>query len=179
MSPCPRPARPWPWPPPRPALAGPGTRGRRRPRRAPAPRRPPWPRLPPAARPPPGRGRCGGAAPEGAAATARRVPGPAADGGAADAVCPRRSRRRLRRSRRPRARRHDRGAVREVPDPRGAVPAALAPSPAAGRQLQPERGGLPGRQRFRLPALLLPPHRPSAPLPLQQVRSAPRGGRAG
>lgn len=141
----------------------PGRHGRAAARSAPSPRQGAlWGR---------GAGRSGG--------TARRVPAPAADGGAADAVCPGRSRRCLRRARRPRARRHDRGALREVLGPRGAVPAALAPAPAAGRQLEPERGGLPGRQRFRLSALLLPPHRPSAPLPLQQVRSAGRGGRAG
>lgn len=108
------------------------------------------------------------------AARLRRIPGPAAHGGSA-AACVRRSPPPAAGLRRIRSRCHDRGAVREVPGPRGAVPAALAPAPAAGRQLEPERGGLPGRQRLRLPALVLPPHRPAAPLPLQQVRPRLRG----
>lgn len=57
--------------------------------------------------------------------------------------------------------------VREVSNSRGALPASGTPS--WGGHL-PERGaGLPGHQRLRLPALVLPSHGPAPPLPHQQV----------
>uniref|UniRef100_A0A4W2G6F3 Family with sequence similarity 199, X-linked n=2 Tax=Bovinae TaxID=27592 RepID=A0A4W2G6F3_BOBOX len=57
--------------------------------------------------------------------------------------------------------------IREVSNSRGALPASGTPS--WGGHL-PERGaGLPGHQRFRLPALVLPSHGPAPPLPHQQL----------
>lgn len=66
--------------------------------------------------------------------------------------------------------------VREVSDPGGALPAFGTPSRAGHL---PERGaGLPRHQRLRLPAVLLPSHRPAPSLPHQQVQTAAgdRGG---
>lgn len=63
--------------------------------------------------------------------------------------------------------------VREVSNSRGALPASGTPS--WGGHL-PERGaGLPGHQRLRLPALVLPSHGPAPPLPHQQVQSSAEG----
>lgn len=63
--------------------------------------------------------------------------------------------------------------IREVSNSRGALPASGTPS--WGGHL-PERGaGLPGHQRFRLPALVLPSHGPAPPLPHQQVQSSAEG----
>ena len=60
-----------------------------------------------------------------------------------------------------------------VSNSRGALPTSGTPS--WGGHL-PERGaGLPGHQRFRLPALVLPSHGPAPPLPHQQVQSSAEG----
>lgn len=80
-------------------------------------------------------------------------------------------------------RRHGRGAsaAGEVRGPRrarGPPPLAAAASPPAG-QPEPGRRGprLPGRQRLRLPPLVLPPHRPPAPPARPPVRR--EGGEGG